>query len=413
MVKVRFAPSPTRIIHIGGIRTALYNFLFARHNKGEFFLRVEDTDRKRIVPEAEDAIFESLNWLGLNYDNKVIYQSERLDIYKKHLLLLRGKDLVYEKDKAYYFKMPKKGETEWIDEIGSKKIVFKNENQEDFVLIKSDSYPTYNFANVIDDHLMGITHVIRGTEFISSTPKHIQLYKAFGWELPRFVHLPVLLSPEKGKLSKRKGAKSILEYKIEGYLKEGLLNFVALLGWTPKGNKEILSINDMISLFDLKDINDVNAKFDEKKLSWINGMWMRRLSKENKLEELLKEKYEKNDKVDWVFKNPNEDLIISSAASRMVTLGDFEALVSNLGNGSFDPDDKKLGSELVKFLETENWQEDTFIDILRKFNKEKKIDFKKIYYLLSGKKEGLPLPDLIKILGGKSAFLGKLKNNFK
>ncbi|OGH04027.1 MAG: hypothetical protein A2W22_00160 [Candidatus Levybacteria bacterium RBG_16_35_11] len=413
MVKVRFAPSPTGIIHIGGIRTALYNFLFARHSSGEFVLRIEDTDRKRIVSEAEDSIFESLSWLGLNYDGKVERQSQRLEIYKKHLQILKEKDLVYEKDKAFYFKMPKEGETSWVDGINNKKIVFKNENQEDFVLIKSDSYPTYNFANVVDDHLMKITHVIRGMEFISSTPKHIQLYNAFNWDLPVFVHLPVILGAEKGKLSKREGAKSILNYREDGYLKEGLLNFVALLGWTPKKDKEILSISEMLKLFNLEDINNANPKLDEKKLNWLNGVWIRKLAEEKKLEELLFYKYQKDEKVSWVFKNPHKDLIIQSAASRMRTLNDFENLVSNLGKAKFQGDDKKITSDLISFLESEKWEEENFIEVLRKFNKERGVDFKKIYFLLSGKKEGLPLPNLLKILGGKAAFLKNLKDNIK
>lgn len=412
MVKVRFAPSPTGIIHIGGIKTALYNYLFAKHNSGEFVLRIEDTDRKRFVKKAEDSIFESLNWLGLNYDNEIIYQSKRLDIYKKHLKVLKKKNLVYKKDNAFYFQMPKTGETDWKDEIRDRQIVFKNETQEDFVLLKSDGYPTYNFANVIDDHLMGITHVIRGTEFISSTPKHIKLYQAFGWEIPKFYHLPVLLG-EEGKLSKRKGAKAIMEYKNEGYLKEALLNFVALLGWTPKENKEILSISEMIKLFEIKDINEVNARFDEKKLNWLNGIWIRRLAEESKLELLLKEKYQSAKKASWVFKSPQKDLIISAAASRMKTLHDFETLVSDLGKAKFNSTDKKAGLELLQFLKSSQWEKDSFIDVLRKFKEEKNIDFKKIYYLLSGKKEGLPLPDLLIILGGKTAFIKNLETNFK
>jgi len=413
MVRVRFAPSPTGIIHIGGIRTALYNFLFARHNNGEFILRIEDTDRKRFVENAEEVILESLDWLGLKYDGRVTHQSERLDIYKKHLNFLKEKDLVYEKDNAFYFKMPKTGETSWTDGVGNKKIVFNNRTQEDFVIIKSDSYPTYNFANVIDDHLMGVTHVIRGMEFISSTPKHIQLYKSFGWEIPTFVHMPILLA-DKGKLSKREGAKSILEYRDEGYLNEALINFVALLGWTPKGDKEVLSLEEMIPLFDLKDINNVNPKFDERKLNWLNGKWMRRLASEGKLEPLLKEKYKKNKNVAWVFDSAHKELIIGLAETRMKTLNDFENLVSQLRReNKFSPEDEKVALELAEFMETEKWEEKDFIEVLRRFNKNTKVDFKKIYYLLTGQKEGLPLPELLKIHGGKIEFIKTFKNNIK
>jgi glutamyl/glutaminyl-tRNA synthetase len=409
MVRVRFAPSPTGIIHIGGIRTALYNFLLARHTKGEFILRIEDTDRKRLVENAEEVILESLDWLGLKHDGEITHQSERLDIYAKHLEILKAKDLVYKKDGAFYFKMPKEGETKWNDEIRNKEIVFANNTQEDFVVIKSDLYPTYNFANVIDDYLMGITHVIRGKEFISSTPKHIHLYEAFGWEIPKFVHMPVLLG-EEGKLSKRKGAKSMLEYRDEGYLKEAILNFIALLGWTPKGDKEILTLEEMVDSFDLKDINDVNSKLDEQKLSWLNGMWIRKLAAENKLEQILQEKYQKNKEVSWVFDSLHKDLIIGVAATRMKTLNDFEGLISGIDKRpEFSSEDKKIAFKLITFLESEKWEEEEFIEVLRRFNKETKVDFKKIYYLLTGKEHGLPLPELLKINGGKTEFIKTFK----
>lgn len=412
-IKVRFAPSPTGIIHIGGIRTALYNFLLAKHTNGEFILRIEDTDRKRFVKEAEDAIFESLNWLGIKHDGEVLYQSQRLDVYKKHLEILKEKNLVYEKDGAFYFKMPKTGETGWTESIGNKKIVFKNETQEDFVVIKSDSFPTYNFANVIDDHLMGITHVIRGMEFISSTPKHIQLYKAFGWDLPYFVHMPVLLA-DKGKLSKRRGAKSIEEYKKEGYLKEAILNFVALLGWTPENNQEILSLKEMIDLFDLKDINNVNPKLDEQKLLWLNGMWIRKLFETGDLENLLKERFAKDKQVSWVFESTHKDLIMGVAATRMKTLEDFKKLAGSLNEKvKFDKEDKKSAEKLLLFLKTQKWNEEEFIEVLKKFNKEENINFKTIYFLVTGQKEGLPLLEFLKISGGKEAFLKKLEERIK
>ncbi|HUD04962.1 MAG TPA: glutamate--tRNA ligase family protein, partial [Patescibacteria group bacterium] len=249
MVKVRFAPSPTGIPHIGSTTTALFNFLFARHEKGEFILRIEDTDRKRIVEGAEKAIIEILNWLGLNYDGEPIHQSERLEIYKKHVQELVDKKIAFEKDGAIWVKVPEDKQFEWTDIVGQKKISFWGKDVDEFVILKSDGFPTYHLANVVDDHLMSITHVIRGEEWISSTPKHLFLYESFGWTPPHFAHMPVILGPDKTKLSKRHGAKSVLDYRNEGYIQEALLNFMALHGWNPGGDQEKMDMDFMIKNF--------------------------------------------------------------------------------------------------------------------------------------------------------------------
>src|SRR3989344_3140961 len=201
VIRTRIAPSPTGIPHIGTTRTALFSYLFAKHHNGEFLVRIEDTDRARFVKEAQEAIIDILIWLGLTPDGEISMQSKRLSLYKEHADILKKKELAYEEDGAIRFKMPKAGITSWEDAIGKKNVVFENNTQEDFIILKSDGFPTYNFANVVDDHLMEITHVIRGSEFISSTPKHIQLYKSFGWEIPVFAHLPVVLGSDKQKLS--------------------------------------------------------------------------------------------------------------------------------------------------------------------------------------------------------------------
>src|SRR3990167_6419286 len=243
MVRVRIAPSPTGIPHIGNTRTALFNYAFAKHNKGKFIVRIEDTDQARIVPGAKEAIFEILNWLGIAWDEEYV-QSERKNIYKEHVENLIKKGLAYADEGAVRFKIPTNREISWIDAVGDKKISFKTDVLEDFVILKSDGFPTYHLANVVDDHLMHITHVIRAEEWLSSTPKHILLYKAFGWEIPMFAHIPLLLNPNKSKLSKRQGDVAVEEYLKKGYLKETLLNFIALLGWNPgAGNtQEIFSL---------------------------------------------------------------------------------------------------------------------------------------------------------------------------
>lgn len=413
-VKVRFAPSPTGIPHIGNIRTALFNYLFAKHTGGEFILRIEDTDQKRLVKEAEDAIYESLSWLGLKHDGEVIHQSQRLDIYKKHARILIDKKVAYEKDGAVWVLVPKNKAFEWKDLIGNKNIRFEEGTQEDFVILKSDGFPTYHLANVIDDHLMGITHVIRGEEWISSVPKHIYLYGSFGWGRPEFAHLPVILGPDKSKLSKRHGAKSVLDYRDEGFLKETIINFMALLGWNPGGDKEQLGIDEISRLFRLEDVNTANPIFNEKKLEWLNGVWIRLLASKGELEPLLKEKYKNDEKISLVFTNSHKDLIIKLASDRMKTLNDFQALVMDVRKElKLSAEDKKIVLKLAKLLETEKWEEKDFIEVLRKFNKEEKVDFKRIYYLLTGKKEGLPLSELLLIYGGKEEFLKTFKSNIK
>ena len=311
MIRVRFAPSPTGIPHIGNTRTALYNFLFARHHQGKLILRIEDTDRARLVPESLPKILEILKFVGIDWDEGPLVQSERLDIYQK-----LARQLI-DTGKAYYcfcskerlakrrgqgydqrclklrsdqvkkllakktpyvirLKVPDQGVTAW-DDLIQKRIEFKNELIDDQVLLKSDGYPTYHLAVVVDDHLMKITHILRGVEWISSTPKHILLYQAFGWEIPQIGHFPVILGPDKAKLSKRHGAKSVLDYRDEGYLPEALVTFMAYLGWSYQDNSELLPINRLIDEFDLKHIQSGNPIFDLAKLDYFNAKLIRSL----------------------------------------------------------------------------------------------------------------------------------------
>jgi glutamyl-tRNA synthetase len=320
-IRVRFAPSPTGDPHIGNIRSALFNWLFARHHNGEFILRIEDTDKNRAVEGSLEKILENLKWLGLNYDEKPYVQSERLEIYKKYVEQLLKEEKAYYcfcsserlekmrkeqiekkqapkydrkclsltkeeieknlKEKIPYtvrLKIPE-GETNFKDLIRSK-VSFQNKEVDDQILLKSDGFPTYHLANVIDDHLMKISHVIRGEEWISSTPKHIILYQAFGWELPQFAHLPIILGPDKSKLSKRHGAVSVLEYRDQGYLPDALIDFMVLLGWNPKTEQEIFSREELIKQFSLDKVQKSGAVFDIKKLDWINGQYIRKMDLE-------------------------------------------------------------------------------------------------------------------------------------
>ena len=324
-VRVRIAPSPTGDPHVGTAYIGLFNYAFAKHNQGDFLLRIEDTDRTRFSGDSEQQIFDSMKWLGLNYDegpdvggDKGPYrQSERFHIYKEYAEKLVEKGEAYycfctserlqklrdrqvamkqapgydghcrnltaeevksklEAGEAYVIRlrMPYEGETIVKDELRGN-IIFENSKIDDQVLLKSDGFPTYHLANIVDDYLMGITHVIRAEEWIASTPKHIQLYKAFGWEEPKWYHMPLLRNADKTKISKRKNPVSLNYYREEGYLREGLLNFLALMGWSLGGDKEIFTLDEMIENFSFDRISLGGPVFDLVKLGWVNNHHMR------------------------------------------------------------------------------------------------------------------------------------------
>ncbi|MEK7481206.1 MAG: glutamate--tRNA ligase, partial [Patescibacteria group bacterium] len=302
-VRTRFAPSPTGHLHIGGLRTALYNFLFARRHKGQFIVRIEDTDRARLVPGALEEILDILKRAGLMYDEGPdvggkygpYVQSERLEIYRKYAKELAEKGAAYwcvcsaERLEKMREEQKKRGETPKYDghcrdkkcapdnavlrlrvpadetitfsDVIRGDVSFASNDVDDQVLLKSDGFPTYHLANIVDDHLMKITHVIRGEEWLSSTPKHILLYEAFGWKQPAFAHLPLILSGEGGKLSKRSGHAAAMEYFEQGYLSEALVNFLALLGWNPSGAREVYALDELIKTFDLSKVNKGGAVF--------------------------------------------------------------------------------------------------------------------------------------------------------
>ena len=277
-VRTRFAPSPTGFLHVGGLRTALYNYLFAKQNGGQFILRVEDTDRARVAEGAEENIIGTLRTFGLNFDEGPVRQSDNLGKYKERAEELIKKSAAYEDAGAIRFKMPKDGVTSFTDIIHGE-IQIENKTQEDFIILKSDGFPTYNLAHLVDDHDMAITHVIRGDEFISSMPKYAALHGAFGWELPKYAHLPLLLGKNRAKLSKREGDVAVKDFLDEGYLKEAILNFVALLGWHPsKSDKEIFTLEELIKEFKLEDVQKAGAIFDTAKLDWMNGEYIRQKS---------------------------------------------------------------------------------------------------------------------------------------
>lgn len=278
-VKVRFAPSPTGFLHIGSARTALFNWLFARHEKGKFFLRIEDTDRERSRQEFLDEILDSLRWLGIDWDDDLVFQSQRTDYYRSIAEKLIREDKAYYEDKAIRFRTPKEGKIVFHDLLHGDIAFDLNSHEslkDDLVIFKSDGSPTYNFAVVCDDAQMGMTHVIRGDDHISNTPKQVPLYEALGFEKPLFCHIPLILGEDRSRMSKRHGATSIREYREAGFLPEAIVNFLSLLGWSPGNNKELMSLDEIIETFSLRRVLKTGAVFDKTKLEWMNGQYIRK-----------------------------------------------------------------------------------------------------------------------------------------
>lgn len=368
-VRVRYAPSPTGIPHIGNIRTALFNFLFARNQNGQFILRIEDTDKKRLVPESLPKIKESLEALSLLWDEEY-QQSKRLAVYQKHLTVLRDKSLVFQDENAWRFKIPKNQNVHWLDTVHGK-VEFSSNVIEDFVIIKSDGFPTYHFASVVDDHDMQISHVIRGDEWISSTPKHLLLYQAFAWQPPTFVHLPPILGPDKKKLSKREGARSVLEYINEGYLPDALVNFLALLGWAPKGDRELFTIDELIKEFSLDRLNKNSPIFNLEKLNWFNKKYLQKIS-ESDLVVQIKNHSSRAKTID----DKRLTIIASLVRDRLTTLADFDKVAKiffEKGNQK-PPEKSKIENAKAAIESISQWNEKSIAQTLDTWTVQNKLD---------------------------------------
>jgi glutamyl-tRNA synthetase len=272
-IVVRFAPSPTGYLHLGSARTALFNWLAARHAGGRFLLRIEDTDCVRSEERFLDEILEDLRWLGLDWDGEPIFQSRRFEVYRQKAETLVASGKAYRDGAAILYRVPA-GRMVVYDDAIHGRIEVSTETIKDQVLIKSNGSPAYNFACVVDDVELDVTHILRGDDHISNTPKQILIYEALDLPLPRFGHMPLILGPDGTKLSKRHGGVSVAEYRREGYLPEALANYLILLGWTPPGGVEILTLEEAARLFDISQMNDVQAKFDLQKLKWMNGEYI-------------------------------------------------------------------------------------------------------------------------------------------
>ncbi len=282
MVKVRFAPSPTGFLHLGSARTALFNWLYARHAGGKFLLRIEDTDKARSSKKFLAEILEDLKWMGIDWDDEPLHQSQRFEVYREKAEQILAKEKAYKEGEAIIFKV-EKGRTIEVNDMIHGKIAVNTDDIKDQVMIKSDGSPTYNFACVVDDAYMEITHILRGDDHISNTPKQILFYEAQELTPPEFGHMPLILGQDGAKLSKRHGGVSVEEYKKEGFLPEALANYLILLGWFPGEDREVLSMDEAVKLFDISDMSDVQAKFDIQKLRWLNGEYIMRKTTEELL----------------------------------------------------------------------------------------------------------------------------------
>jgi glutamyl-tRNA synthetase len=276
-VRVRMAPSPTGFLHVGGVRTFLFNWLFARGQGGECLLRIENTDTSREVAESTEQIQRSLSWLGIDWDGDVRFQLDRMEDCQRLARQLVGEGKAYEDEGAIRFRMPDEGTTGWNDVIRGP-IEVPNETIEDVVVIRSDGRPTYNFANPVEDMLDGITHVIRGADHVSNTPKQIQILRALGAEPPVYAHVPDVLGTDGKKLSKRHGAQSVEDFREQGYIPEALVNFLARLGWAYDDRTEVFSREELLRVFSLDRVSSSPAVFDYEKLAWLNGVHLRNLT---------------------------------------------------------------------------------------------------------------------------------------
>jgi glutamyl-tRNA synthetase len=317
------APSPTGFLHIGGVRTFLFNWLFARGRGGECLLRIENTDTSREVAESVEQIERSLRWLGIEWDGETRFQLDVMERAKEEALRLVAEDSAYEDEGAIRIRMPDEGSTGWDDAIKGR-IEVPNAELEDLVLVRSDGRPTYNFASPLEDWLDGITHVVRGDDHVSNTPKQVNVLRALGAEPPVYAHVPNVFGADGKKLSKRHGAVSVDEFRAAGYVPEALMNFVALLGWAPDGETTIMSRDELVERFTLERVGSSPATFDYAKLDWMNGVYLRELPTDEYAERLVG--YLRERAIDW-----QEDRVRAAAPIVQEKIGRFEEFAGFAG----------------------------------------------------------------------------------
>ncbi len=479
-VRVRFAPSPTGFVHIGSLRTALYNFLYARKMQGNYVLRVEDTDRTRLVEGAVEGMLSAMNWAGVNHDegvmlsddNKVVQngdcgpyiQSERLDIYKEHIKTLIDKGDAYycfcsrsrldrireqqknegldpkydghcrelsqeeiqdklDKGEDYVIRMKlPENKSITFNDIVRGKVSIHTSDMDDQVLIKADGFPTYHFAVVVDDHMMDISHVIRGEEWLTSTPKHVLLYQMFGWKAPTFVHLPNILNADRKKLSKRQGDVAVEDFRNKGYLPEALVNYIALVGWSPEDNKEIFSMPELIEAFSLERVSKSGGVFDTAKLNWVNSHYIKEADTQRLVDLaskfVIKEKLMSEQEV----KANNEWLLLAmdTVKDRLDYLAQFPEEIKSFLNSAMP----ELEDEAKEFMKLEHMMEladeleakitaadtitpDFVSAMFKEIQKEKGIKGKNLFMgtrvIITGQNHGPDIPMVLSLLGKEKA----------
>ncbi len=416
MVRVRFAPSPTGYLHLGSARTALFNWLYARHTGGKFLLRIEDTDRVRSDIKFLEEILNDLKWLGIDWDDEPIYQSRRFDVYREKAEKILARGNAYREGEAIIFKV-EKGRLIELNDIIHGKITVNTDNIKDQVLIKSDGSPTYNFSCVVDDSYLEITHVLRGDDHISNTPKQILFYEALELKLPQFGHMPLILGPDGAKLSKRHGVVSVEEYKEEGFLPEALANYLILLGWFPGEDREVLSLNEAVKLFDIDDMSDVQAKFDIQKLKWMNGEYIMKKRTEELLplikDRLLVAGFDISSMADDYISK-----IVGLYKIRMKTLDEFVELADFFFKDDFTVDEEGKKKHLDNEEKKENmrifanrlegleaFSQEGIEEICRDIVEERGIKAAAVIHptrmAISGKTKGAGLFEIMEVLGKK------------
>jgi len=451
---VRFAPSPTGKLHLGGARTALFNWLYAKHNGGNFFLRIEDTDRERSKQEYTDQILNSLEWLGLEWSEPLIYQSKRNLIYKEEVqkLLDNGRayrcfltkeELQVAREKAkkeggefrvpktyrdlslddqkglinsgqsftIRLKIPSKGSTFFEDKIYGK-INVNNNEIDDFIIVRSDGSPTYNFTVVVDDNNMCINYVIRGEDHISNTPKQILIYSALNYPVPDFAHLPMILGSDKKRLSKRHGAAAVEDFREQGYSVDALLNYIAMLGWNSDSEDELFSLEDLISKFDINKIQKKGAVYDEKKLHWVAGQHMIRKSEKNLLNEIREDdpNWQKHSKDTYIFS------VLKLMKIRAKTLNELKEVCAYFFSDPKDFDEnaiikrwkdksvnKLINNFITRLEKLSSWSQKDLDESLRDTAQEMAVSAAKLIHpvrlAVSGQSHGPGLFELIELLG--------------
>jgi glutamyl-tRNA synthetase len=400
------APSPTGFLHIGNVRTALFNWLFARHEGGEFRLRIENTDTAREVYEATEQIQESLRWLGLDWDGEVTFQLDRVDDCRAVAERLLGEGKAFEDEGAIRFRMPDEGVTSF-DDVVLGRIEVPNEELEDLVLVRSDGRPTYNFASPLEDLWDGITHVIRGPDHISNTPKQINILRALAAEPPVYAHVPNVNGPDGKKLSKRHGAVTVDEFRTAGYVPEALMNFLALLGWAPDGETTIMSRDELVERFSLERVGSSPAAFDYAKLDWMNGVYLRGLSPAQYEDRLLE--YLREQGYDW----PEEQVRAAAplVQEKIARLGEFPEFAGFLFH-EVEPDRALLDGRILSPAEaalskTEPWSTESIEASLKQLcdelGEKPRTVFMPIRVAVTGSRVSPGLYESLELLGREEA----------